>query len=103
MADGNWHRFFLTPTGEAAKAWRPPLLLRGRRKRRLLLLVVLGLAQSVLSVVIALSVREVVCAPLILHFRAHHGYDADGERPAQDADPRFVTRADTRHPSPANA
>ena len=58
MADGNWRRFFLTPTGEAAKAWRLPLLLRGRRKRRMLLLVALGLAQSVLSVVIALSVRE---------------------------------------------
>ena len=58
MADGNWRRFFLTPTGEAAKAWRLPVLLRGRRKRRMLLLVALGLAQSVLSVVIALSVRE---------------------------------------------
>ncbi|MEQ1783629.1 MAG: ABC transporter transmembrane domain-containing protein, partial [Hyphomonadaceae bacterium] len=58
MASGNWRRFFLTPTGEAEKAWRLPLLLRGRRKRRMLLLVVLGLVQSVLSVVIALSVRE---------------------------------------------
>ena len=58
MADGNWRRFFLTPTGEAAKAWRLPVLLRGRRKRRMLLLVALGLSQSVLSVVIALSVRE---------------------------------------------
>jgi ABC-type multidrug transport system fused ATPase/permease subunit len=58
MAKGNWRRFFLTPIGEAAKAWRLPLLLRGRRKRRMLILVVLGLAQSVLSVVIALSVRE---------------------------------------------
>ncbi len=58
MANGNWRRFFLTPTGEAAKAWRLPLLLRGRRKRRMLLLVALGLGQSVLSVVIALSVRE---------------------------------------------
>lgn len=58
MASGNWRRFFLTPTGEAAKEWRLPLLLRGRRKRRMALLVGLGLAQSVLSVVIALSVRE---------------------------------------------
>ena len=58
MADGNWRRLFLTPKGEAAKAWRLPVLLCGRRKRRMLLLVALGLAQSVLSVVIALSVRE---------------------------------------------
>jgi ABC-type multidrug transport system fused ATPase/permease subunit len=58
MADGTWRRFFLTPTGEAAKAWRLPVLLRGRRKRRMLLLIALGLAQSALSVVIALSVRE---------------------------------------------
>lgn len=58
MTDGNWRRFFLTPKGEAAKAWRLPVLLRGRRTRRMLLLVALGLGQSVLAVVIALSVRE---------------------------------------------
>lgn len=58
MADGSWRRFFLTPTGEAAKAWRLPVLLRGRRKVRMLVLVALGLGQSVLAVVIALTVRE---------------------------------------------
>ena len=58
MADGSWRRFFLAPTGDASKAWRLPVLLRGRRKRRMFLLVALGLGQSVLAVVIALSVRE---------------------------------------------
>jgi ATP-binding cassette, subfamily B, bacterial len=58
MAGGNWRHFFLTPRRDAAKLWRLPVLLRGRRRNRMLLLVALGLAQSVLAVVLALSVKE---------------------------------------------
>lgn len=58
MANAGWRQFFLSPKGEALKAWRLPVLLRGRRKRRMALLVGLGLVQSLLAVVIALSVRH---------------------------------------------
>ena len=50
---------FLSPRGEAAKAWRLPVLVRGRRKRRLGLLLAIGLIQSLLTVVVALSVKHV--------------------------------------------
>ena len=49
---------FLSPRGEAAKAWRLPILLRGRRKLRLWLLFAIGLLQSLLAVVVALSVKH---------------------------------------------
>ncbi len=49
---------FLSPRGEAAKAWRLPILLLGRRKRRLWLLFVIGLVQALLAVVVALSVKH---------------------------------------------
>lgn len=49
---------FLSPRGEAAKAWRLPILLRGRRRLRLWLLFVIGLVQSLLAVVVALSVKH---------------------------------------------
>ncbi len=58
MARGDWRRFFLSPGGEEARTWRLPILLRGRRRKRMALLVILGLAQSALAVVLALSVRE---------------------------------------------
>ena len=49
---------FLSPRGAAAKAWRLPVLLRGRRKLRLWLLLAIGLVQSLLAVVVALSVKH---------------------------------------------
>jgi ATP-binding cassette subfamily B protein len=49
---------FLSPRGEAAKTWRLPILVRGRRKLRLWLLFVIGLVQSLLAVVVALSVKH---------------------------------------------
>ncbi|MEQ1610691.1 MAG: ABC transporter ATP-binding protein [Hyphomonadaceae bacterium] len=49
---------FLSPRGEAAKAWCLPVLVRGRRKRRLGLLLAIGLIQSLLTVVVALSVKH---------------------------------------------
>lgn len=49
---------FLSPRGEAAKAWRLPILLQGRRKLRLWLLLAIGLVQSLLAVVVALSVKQ---------------------------------------------
>lgn len=49
---------FLSPRGKAAKDWRLPVLLRGRRNLRLWLLLAIGLVQSLLAVVVALSVKH---------------------------------------------
>lgn len=49
---------FLSPRGKAAKDWRLPVLLRGRRRLRLWLLLAIGLVQSLLAVVVALSVKH---------------------------------------------
>lgn len=49
---------FLSPRGKAAKDWRLPILLRGRRRLRLWLLFFIGLVQSLLAVVVALSVKH---------------------------------------------
>lgn len=49
---------FLSPRGVAAKTWRLPVLLRGRRRLRLWLLLAIGLVQSLLAVVVALSVKH---------------------------------------------
>ena len=49
---------FLSPRGKAAKDWRLPILLRGRRSRRLALLFFMGLLQATLAVVVALSVKH---------------------------------------------
>lgn len=53
-----WRRMLLTPRGDAAASWRLPLLLRGRRRRGFAVLAGIGLLQSVLAVVLALSVKQ---------------------------------------------
>lgn len=58
MAGSGWRRLFLSQKQGAAGSWRLPALLRGRRRRRMALLIGIGLAQSVLAVVLALSVRQ---------------------------------------------
>jgi len=58
MAGKNKLPMFLSPRGKAAKDWRLPVLLRGRRRQRLWLLLAIGLVQSLLAVVVALSVKH---------------------------------------------
>lgn len=58
MSLGGWRRLLLTPRGDAARSWRLPVLLRGRRRRVFAVLCLIGLLQSLFAVVLALSVKQ---------------------------------------------
>lgn len=57
MTIGGWRHLFLTPRGDEARAWRLPVLLRGRRRWRMAILATIGLLHSIVAVVLALNVK----------------------------------------------